>query len=73
MNSSSEEDDFLQESELPRKNDTFEPQKTKSSKPFLLKQLQPEDPHIELGVLLNALSNEASKQKNAPRVFTEEQ
>lgn len=56
MNSSSEEDDFLQESELPKKNEPSEAPKVKMSKIVSVKQ-QSEDPHVELGILLNALSN----------------
>ena len=73
VNSSSEEDDFLLETELPKKNDSIEVQKSKGTKMSHFKQREPEDPHIELGVLLNALSNQASHQKKTPRIFTEDQ
>lgn len=53
--SSSEDDDFFQESDIARRLQPIEPEP--KTKPKLLSNRPTEDPHVELGVLLNALSN----------------
>jgi hypothetical protein len=54
--SSSEEDDFIQESEAPKHHPQQEIQKQKR----IVHYKTPDDPHLELSFLLNNLGNEAA-------------
>ena len=55
LNSSSEEEDFFQESQPPKKPEIQDSNRGKNNKTYVVKP--PEDPHVQLGNLLNLLSN----------------